>query len=554
MFLKKIPVPLILIVLFGAILRFAMLREMPPSLNWDEVSHGYNAYSILKTGRDEWGKFLPLTNFRAYGDYPLPLNLYLTIPFIAALGLNEFAIRAPHALLGVGTIIASYFLASSLTKSKKIGLLTSFLIAIDPWFLFPSRAVFQSNLSVFFLISAAACFVNRERKNFLLPLSCLFFGLTLFSYHSTRIFSPLLLIAIIIIYKDEFSKVIKKTNFILSTILIVLFFAPLPFILLNPDARARSNVVFLIDEGAVNQIENQRSLSTSPFKKIIYNKATYFSLNFAKNYIQYFSPQFLFLSGGTQYQFSVPNQGLLYLINLPFFYLGLLICLKNIKNKNYQLLFIWLILAPIPAAITQEKFAVIRSTTMLPIPEILIAIAFSKFINRLKKYKEVVILAYVIIMILSLENYADVYAKNYRNSYSWAWQYGYKQIVEYANRNYSKYDKIIITKKYGEPHEFFLFFGKVDPEKFRNSINLIRYTQSNWFWVDRFDKFYFVNDWQIPNDSSKFLLESKKEEINCDKNTKCLLITSPNNHPSYWKLLKTVNFLDNKEAFEIWKN
>ena len=52
------------IVLLAFFLRFYKVTEIPPSLNWDEVSIGYNAYSILKTGRDEWGVFLPI-HFKA---------------------------------------------------------------------------------------------------------------------------------------------------------------------------------------------------------------------------------------------------------------------------------------------------------------------------------------------------------------------------------------------------------------------------------------------------------------------------------------------------------
>src|SRR3989344_6012254 len=109
---------LVLIVILGFILRFVWITRVPPSLNWDEVNHGWNAYSILKTGRDEWGKAFPIANFRAYGDYPLPLNLYLTIPFVATLGLNEIALRLPHALLGVLSVLSTYFLALGLTKKK----------------------------------------------------------------------------------------------------------------------------------------------------------------------------------------------------------------------------------------------------------------------------------------------------------------------------------------------------------------------------------------------------------------------------------------------------
>ncbi len=51
---------LCLIILLSLILRFYQLGKNPPSLDWDETAHGYNAYSILKTGRDEYGNKLPL--------------------------------------------------------------------------------------------------------------------------------------------------------------------------------------------------------------------------------------------------------------------------------------------------------------------------------------------------------------------------------------------------------------------------------------------------------------------------------------------------------------
>src|SRR3990172_2026297 len=125
---------LFLIVILAAALRFSYLDYAPPSLNWDEVSHGYNAYSILETGMDEWGQKFPILNFRAYGDYPTTLNLYLTIPFIAIFGLSEFVIRFPHAILGTFTVIAVYFLSLGITKRKDVSLLASFLAAVSPWY------------------------------------------------------------------------------------------------------------------------------------------------------------------------------------------------------------------------------------------------------------------------------------------------------------------------------------------------------------------------------------------------------------------------------------
>lgn len=555
---KKTLIILILIVLLGGILRLFKLGSFPVSLNWDEVSHGYNAYSILKTGADEWGRVLPIFNFRAYGDYPLPLNLYLTIPFIFFLGLSEFAIRFPHALLGIFTIVSTYFLAWGLTKNKNIGLISAFLIAVSPWTLFTSRVVFQSNLSIFLLITGMALFVHREKKKYFFPFSLILLFLTLFSYHSTRIFSPLFLIGLIFLFKKEFASRLVIT-------LSVIFFAVTVTLFINPESRARSKWVFLVNESAVNKIEEERNTSPLPFaiKRLLYNRPIYFAVEFTKNYLEYFSPKYLFISGGTQYQFSVPNQGLEYLVNLPFFYIGLvLLLIKLIKerDKNTKLIFLWLLLSPIPASITTEKFAVLRSSTMIPLIEVITAIGFVFFVNWLSQklkithevmqsnYKLKITFVYIAIIVISLAGYLYKYFGEYSQKYSWSWQYGYKEAVNYIKQNYNKYDKIIISKKYGEPHEFLLFFLKYNPLKYRNDSNLIRFFQSDWYWVDRFDKFYFVNDWQVKD----MKLESGGK-IDCS-NIKCLLISSPGNSPSGWLNIYKINFLDGSPAFEMYAN
>ncbi len=547
---KRSLIYLFLIVILGAILRFSYLAFNPPSLNWDEISYGYNAYSILKTGADQWGQKFPILNFRAYGDYPTTLNLYLAIPFIAIFGLTEFVIRFPHALLGVLTIISSYFLTLGITNKRNIGLLTALLVAIGPWYVFTSRFVIQSNLSVFFLTTAGAFFVNREKNKYFLPLSFFTLFLTLFSYHTTRIFSPLMFLGSILIYRNEIK---NKLIYIFGGLFLVLSI----FILVNPVSRTRGNLLFLIDQSAVNRIIESRNASNLPdvIERLIYNRPIYFIEHFSKNYISYFSPRFLFLDGGTQYQFSVPKTGLIYSVNLPFFYIGLVILiLLARKEKNYRLLLLWLLLSPIPASLTNESFAVIRATTMLPIPEILISIGFFWIAEKIiKNYKWLFFAIYFCVLYILFETYLSNYASMYRVNYSYTWQYGYKEAVAYAKENYGSYDKIIITKKYGEPHEFFLFFWPWDPAKYQNDPSAIRFYQSNWYWVDGFDKFFFVNDWQIPKVESEIWKLESGGTINC-KNIKCLLITGPNNYPSGWSKLKTIDFLDGKPAFEIYDN
>ncbi|MBI2268197.1 MAG: phospholipid carrier-dependent glycosyltransferase [Candidatus Blackburnbacteria bacterium] len=561
---------LFLIVIFGLGLRLYNISDVPPSLNWDEVSHGYNAYSILRTGRDEWGKQFPVTNFRAYGDYPLPLNLYFLIPSVAVFGLTEFGIRFPHVILGTLTIISSFFLAYGVARRRVVGFLVALLVAIEPWYVFPSRFVLQSNMSVFLIITSMALFFNREKHRIFLPLAAFLLGLTLFAYHSTRIFSPLLLLAVIFIYRPDLFKCLKKES-VLSMILwgvASVFFLSLPVILLNNEARARANWVFLIDQGAVNKIIESRSNSHLPpiLVKAVYNRPVYFIKAFSQRYVEYFSPEFLFYKGGTHYQFSVPDTGLLYKINLPFFYLGLfcIICAALKRKKDYIFVTVWFLLAPIPASITQEHFAVLRSTTFLPLPQLSVALGFLFGLDLIKRKfgrgevsGKVAVTLYVALLLIELEGYLTVLFTEYNQKYSWAWQYGYKQVAEYAKQRYGNYDKFIVTKKYGEPHEFFLFYLHYDPRKYMNDLGTVRYFKSDWYWVDGFDKFYFLNDWNVVGDTgtdggTEFVLESGGT-VDC-RMLRCLMITSPGNYPLGWRLVETIYFLDGKTAFEILEN
>src|SRR6266404_9311757 len=87
-----------IIVLLAVLLRLWQLGNVPPSPDWDEAALGYNAYSIMHTGRDEYGKFLPVV-LRSFDDYKPALYAYLTIPAISVFGLDTFAVRLPSAVL-----------------------------------------------------------------------------------------------------------------------------------------------------------------------------------------------------------------------------------------------------------------------------------------------------------------------------------------------------------------------------------------------------------------------------------------------------------------------
>src|SRR3989344_289927 len=122
---------LISLLLFGLGLRVFHLDLRPLGFSWDEAALGYNAYSLLKTGRDEHGQAAPIV-FKSFGDFKPGLYIYFAVPSVALLGLSEFSTRLPSALFGTLSIALVYILAR-LLLSRSAATYSALLLAINPW-------------------------------------------------------------------------------------------------------------------------------------------------------------------------------------------------------------------------------------------------------------------------------------------------------------------------------------------------------------------------------------------------------------------------------------
>lgn len=533
-----------LTLILALVLRLWQLNNFPPSLNWDEVSLGYNAYSILHTGKDEWGKFLPVS-FRAYGDYKLPAFVYLDVPFISIFGLNQWGVRIPSAFLGVGTVIFIFFFLKRVANIH----VTSwgiFLASILPWSVTLSRIALEANMALFLTVAAIYFFIVSLEQRKWLYLSSILFGLTVFTYNSSRVVTPLLILVLSIIYWKNL-KNFKKTSLISVLFFLVFFSVALPNALLA-DSSARYRWTAILDEGAINRINELRGSSALPPALAIvnYNKITYVAFEIAKNYFSHFDPNFLFLNGGSNYQFSVPGSGLLYPVLAPFLLLGVWRIFKE-REKWQVFAALWLLIAPVPAAITRDAPHALRALMIIPPLIFITSLGLDYFIKISSKFKILVKASLMIVLLVSLSFFWENYSISYLKNYSWSWQYGYKEVVDYIQKNGNQYEKIYITKKYGEPHEFLLFYSKYNPQNYRNDPNLNRYFRSDWYWVDSFDKYVFVNDWEVVGK-----VKSAEARLPDGQGRgKSLLITSPGNYPQGSKFLETINFLDGKPAFDI---
>ena len=198
-------------------------------MEWDEVSWGYNAYSILRTGKDEYGVSFPIS-FKAFGDYKQPVYVYSEVIPITVFGLNPFAVRFPSALYGSLSILFVYlFLWELFYKTKKrevLALLAAGIFAISSWSIQFSRIAFEATLGVFFVLAGLYLFLLGIRKNSIAAfvISALAFALSAYSYHSEKLFMPLLLLSLLILFWKYFVK--RKLLTLFLILVIFLFNAP----------------------------------------------------------------------------------------------------------------------------------------------------------------------------------------------------------------------------------------------------------------------------------------------------------------------------------------
>lgn len=460
---------LVTITALAAVLRFYNITTNPPGLYLDEISYGYNAYSILKTAKDEYGNFLPAV-LKSYGDYKPPLYSYLLVPTIAVFGLNEFAVRFPSALLGTLTVIFIYLLTNKLLKQEKVSILSSFFLAISPWHLQFSRAGFEANVMLFFLVLATTTLAYSKARLNYLAISAISFGLAFNTYHGARIWIPLFFAILLYTYRKYILR--KKKALWIFFLLFAIF--TIPFITNFSDYTTRARGVTILGQ------EN------------LFNV-------FVKNYLSHFSPTFLFFKGDTIGRHSVLGIGELFIAQIPFLLIGLVALVK--KPANSKLILAWLIISPIPAAIAQPAPHALRSIALAPALGIATALGLVTFFAKKMSPKMKILAISVISVVLAynITTYTHLYHVHYPREKAVDWSVGLKEMVFYVEGVKNNYDRIFITQDYGIPYIYFLFYTKYPPEKYQRELGssegFSKYVFYKGGWIGQAGNHLIVTDY-----------------------------------------------------------
>lgn len=457
----RVIVVFVLIILLGAYLRLANLETNPSGLYVDEAASGVNAWSILKTGKDEYGKEFPLA-FRFFGSYTPPLYTYLTSIVMVFNGLSITSTRLVSAISGIFLILVFFAFIKSLGIFKYCATLftATLIFAITPWTIFYSRIGYEINLA-FFLYSLGILFLWLSLKNIRnLIFGLVFLSLSTNAYHSERLLAHLTVIVFFVIFRRELIKRDNLKVLILGFVFYLLILTPQLLIFFTPANISRGFGLFYSEVilRQVNQLNFLPTFLSAPLA---------FLREFLSQYLSYFSPRNLFFQPDSDLQRSLPELSVFYWWMIIFLFLGFFILIKSLKSNTSKFIVMLLILAPIPAALTGDPFSTQRSLSLVLPLMVVIAIGLDNFFRWHLRLGLVAISLLCIFSLLNLYRSQAVLLPNERAK---VWGYGFSQLAEEIKKHPS--EKFLIDNGRIKPAYIELaFYLKIPPEKLQAAVD-----------------------------------------------------------------------------------
>lgn len=453
------------------LLRVWNLGSVPPALTPDEASLGYNAYSILKTGRDEFGKNLPII-FKSFGDFKPGLYVYISIPFIAVFGLNEFSVRLSSVLFGTLSVYLIYLIVKKVFKDreelKSLAIISSFVMAVNPYTIYFSRGAWEANVSLTLTLLGICFFLKALENSRYLLLSSLFFALTLLTYQGAKLSSLIVLSTMIVVYWKEFWKM-KPISIVLSFVLGAIVSLPIILSLFNGQTQRLS--IFSIF--SYPRPESEIEMYSDGYFKFFHSNQLNYSRMILTRWFNFYSGQFLFFEGDVANPVHTPPyQGVVFLMDLLLLPLGLFVLFKEKIGKGGIFFFAWLMLAPFSAAISRDQTNAVRCLNAA-IPVIVITSLAISFILGWIKERKSSFLYYILFFgfyLFSFVYFLDAYFIHLPVHNASFWRYGYREAVDYVVGVQDNYTNVFFEQSFNQPYIYFLFYGsQKDNQKYSPS-------------------------------------------------------------------------------------
>jgi 4-amino-4-deoxy-L-arabinose transferase-like glycosyltransferase len=440
---------LIAILLVAAVVRLTALDSLPPGLAADEASNGYDAYSLLLTGRDQHGNLLPLV-MRSFNDYRMPLFIYSAIPFVGLFGLTSVSVRLAAAVWGLLTVPVIYWLGARM-MGRRAGLAAAFFLAVSSWHISFSRIALEGTLMTLCATLALALVWqwHTDHREHWLILAGAVMGLSIYAYSTAKLLVPALVLLIGGLWWRDL-KQRPKAALVAVGVLVVLALPMLYLSLRYPEQmQARYNQIALFRPG--------RPLPAAIAESV-------------RLFIAHFSPRYLFVAGDADILQHPPFGGQLYWVQAPLLAMSLL-ALGQARNRRAVLFsLLWLVLAAVPSALTEPSVAGSPSAwrNLVAVAPFQLLSAFGLIwmgdMARSRHWLRAGLIGLAIAgVVLNAAWFLRGYATLYPRQVAGRFNDGMELVVKQVQTLEKDYPTVVYSDYFSWPYIYVLFFTRYDP-------------------------------------------------------------------------------------------
>ncbi len=564
---KNTKVILFLIILVASILRLWKLDVVPVSLFGDELDAGYQAYSVLKTGKDYYGNFMPI-HFHSLAEWRTPLYLYSAVPTVAIFGISPLGVRLPAAIFGILSVLAFYLLVKEITRKENLAIISSLILTFSPWHIQYSRAGFEATLLLLLLLLGLWLFFKslKEGKYLWLSLFCLV--LTPWVYSTAKLFTPILLLFLFLLFRREILSQGKR-ELIKAIVAGLIVGIPIAYSTIFGGGTERFSYISIFSDptiepevGTARQIDARMrgeigtGLTPTILDRAIHNKFTLVGGNVVRNYLQVISTDFLFIKGDPNLRQSI-GTGEFYRIDAIALILGLIFFFTRKEEKKIKVFIaFWILAGVIPSILTRDG-GNHATRLILILPPLVFLISYG-LLEGYKlftpKFRNIVALTYLGIWLVSFGLYQHQYWVHYPwESERW-WHAGFKESTQSIKEIDKNYDRVIISTANEPPWIFFAGWYEYPPDKWQkefpigNDVNV-----SGFGKISHTDKFYFGSpEGEIGIYGIGKYINSKTLYLAVAKEIGANLIMEPGRTPPDLKLVKAIAYPSGEPAFYLF--
>lgn len=472
-------ITLLCITLLGAVFRVYQFSSVPNGLNRDEMALGYNSFSLLKTGLDEWGHKWPIV-FRSFGDFKLGGYIYAMLPIVATFGLNAVVVRLPSLLAGLALPFVVFFFIHTLTKDKKFGVLAALVVALSPWSIFYSRVGFEANLALTVFLLGLTLFLKsfKSWKYLVLSMVCLF--ASFLTYNSPLLLAMFLSVAFLLLYKKSAMRAVVSLLFIITV----------AFTILLPVIKGKSTVTVFSDPGIRDgAVKLYTEAGDNSVQRVLANPYIFTSFEIVKRYTVSFSPVYLIKIGGENPWHQAPGSGHLTWSILALAIIGMVISLHRRKKEDLLLLML-LVASPLPSAITVDAPHATRMLMFF----LMIGVFAGQGLYVLWRKQRLLGLGLVVILLIETTLYLNHYRAVLTKPEQHYWNTGIEEALTKAEKMHGETGQQIVIL--GDIHYTYisaLFFTSFNPNEFRKTVEYYGEDTIGLSQVKRFGYYWFVS-------------------------------------------------------------